>query len=183
MPRMAVTDPLQISPLYFPPQVSTVTNATWQSLPDPNWTLQSALEASLAFALHKCKMPAYTLQWQMCMRLELTSSTEDLLPTVCHWPLMICECLWWDSMATGLYVNRQGPHGCVWAQTWPCLLSLACTAGFSCSEPLHLSTCTPTPNSCHWPPLSCGTIKQKQTNKQNSKKSNFVIQWIRKRTK
>ena len=60
MPRMAVTDPLQISPLYFPPQVFTVTNATWQSLPDPNWTLQSALEASLASALHKCKMPAYT---------------------------------------------------------------------------------------------------------------------------
>lgn len=57
---MAVTDPLQISTLYFPPQDSTVTNATWQSLPDPNWTLQSALEASLAFALHKCKMPAYT---------------------------------------------------------------------------------------------------------------------------
>ena len=27
-PRMAVMDPLQISPLYFPPQVSTFTNAT-----------------------------------------------------------------------------------------------------------------------------------------------------------
>lgn len=42
--------PADFTTFTFPPQVSTFTNATWQPLPDPNWTLQSAREASLAFA-------------------------------------------------------------------------------------------------------------------------------------
>ena len=55
-------------------------------------------------------------------------------PDACHWPPLMCLRLWQDPVAMEvLHASSWGVHGCMWAQIWPYLLSLACTTGLTFS--------------------------------------------------
>lgn len=59
------------------------------------------------------------------------------------------------SCSHGSTCRQPGPHSCLWAQLWPCLRSVACTAGLISAGTFNCELASHWPESCHWLPLLC----------------------------
>lgn len=94
----------------FPPQVHLDGCHLTDSLPVPNWTLQSALEVSLAFAAAEVQDASLDpCSWSTAMHAfganPFSCGPVRHWSDSCHWPPTTCKCLWWGPVAIELHVD------------------------------------------------------------------------------